>query len=116
MYTVIYELFRSPDVSPEDFVRYWWETHRPIAMSIPNLREYQICPVIEAEGVEGEEVAGFVIFRFDSRADFEQAQESPEFEATAEDAAKFIRHFTRYAFEPRIALEDPGHSGGGEDQ
>ena len=98
MYTVIYPLYRKPELSQEEFVSYWLETHKPIAMKIPNVRSYRICPVTEAEGVEGEEVAGFVIFEFDSKEDFDTAHESPEWDATAADALEnFVRSFTRYA-------------------
>lgn len=105
MYTVIYELYRLPEVSQEQMVEHWFETHKPIAMSIPNVRSYRICPVSEAEGVEGEQVAGFVIFEFDSKADFDAAHDSPEFEATAADAkANMVRHFTRYAVDAHQAI------------
>lgn len=98
MYTVIYELYRKEGLSQADFVSYWHETHKPIAMRIPLVRSYRICPVIEADGVEGEELAGFVIFEFDSKEDFDTAHDSPEFAATAADASgNFVRHFTRYA-------------------
>ena len=105
MYTVIYELYRKPGMSQEEFVSYWHETHKPIAMRIPKVLTYKICPVIEAEGVEGEELAGFVIFEFDSKADFDEAHESPEFAATAADASgNFVRHFTRYAVDAHTAI------------
>ena len=105
MYTVIYPLYRKPELSQEEFVSYWLETHKPIAMKIPNVRSYRICPVTEAEGVEGEEVAGFVIFEFDSKADFDEAHDSPEFAATAADASgNFVRHFTRYAVDVHTAI------------
>jgi uncharacterized protein (TIGR02118 family) len=77
VYTVIYELYRKPELSQEEFVSYWHETHKPIAMRIPNVRSYRICPVTEAEGVEGEQIAGFVIFEFDSKADFDEATTAP---------------------------------------
>lgn len=105
MYTVIYELYRKPELSQEEFVAYWHETHKPIAMRIPNVRSYRICPVTEAEGVEGEQIAGFVIFEFDSKADFDAAHDSPEFAATAADATgNFVRHFTRYAVDVEQAI------------
>lgn len=105
MYTVIYELYRKPELSQEEFVAYWHEVHKPIAVQIPHVRSYKICPVTEAEGVEGEELAGFVIFEFDSKEDFDVAHESPEFEATAADASgNFVRHFTRYAVDVHQAI------------
>lgn len=99
MYSVIYELYRQPHISQEDFVAYWLEKHRPIAMKMPNVRGYRICPVTESDAVEGEPVAGFVMLDFDSREAFEETHESPEYAATAADAETFARHFTRYAIE-----------------
>lgn len=99
MYTLIYELYRKEGMSQEEFVEYWLETHRPIALRMPNLRGYEIWPVSESVDVLGDEVAGFVILRFDSKADFEVTHASEEFAATAADAANFARHFTRYAVE-----------------
>jgi uncharacterized protein (TIGR02118 family) len=98
VYTVIFELYRKEGVSQEEFVSHWHEVHKPIAMQIPLVRSYKICPVTEAVGVEGEEHAGFVIFEFDSKEDFDTAHESPEWDATAADALEnFVRSFTRYA-------------------
>lgn len=99
MYTLIYELYRSQELSQQEFVDYWLTSHRPIAIRMPNLRGYEIWPVEESDDVEGEAVAGFVILRFDSKEDFEQTHASQEFADTAADAAKFARHFTRYAVE-----------------
>jgi uncharacterized protein (TIGR02118 family) len=97
MYTLIYELYRKEGMSQEEFVDYWLNTHRPIAMKMPNLRGYEIWPVEDSAAVLGDEVAGFVILRFDSRADFEETHASEEFAATAADADNFARHYTRYA-------------------
>lgn len=105
MYTVIFELYRKEGVSQEEFVSHWHGTHKPIAMRIPLVRSYKICAVTEADGVEGEEHAGFVIFEFDSKADFDTAHESPEWEATAADALdNFVRSFTRYAVDVEQAI------------
>ena len=105
MYTVIYELYRKEGLSQEEFVTYWHETHKRIAMQIPHVRSYKICPVTEADGVEGEEIAGFVIFEFDSKDDFDVAHDSPEFAATAADASgNFVLHFTRYAVDVTQAI------------
>jgi uncharacterized protein (TIGR02118 family) len=106
VYTVIYELYRKPELTQEEFVSYWLETHKPIAMRIPGVQSYRICPVTEADGVEGEEIAGFVIFEFETEGDFDTAHESPEFAATAADASgNFVRHFSRYAVDVHTAIE-----------
>ena len=105
MYTVIYEVYRKPGLSQEDFEEHWLQTHKPIAMKIPNVRSYKICPVAESEGVEGEAAAGFVIFEFDSKEAFDEAHESPEFAATATDATEnMARHFSRYAVDVHTAI------------
>jgi uncharacterized protein (TIGR02118 family) len=104
MYTVIYEVYRRNGLSQEEMVDYWLGTHRPIALKMPNLRGYEIWPVTGSKGVEGTEVSGFVILRFDSEEDFHETHESPEFAATAEDARNFLRHFTRYEVETHQAL------------
>lgn len=96
MYTACYELYRRPELTQAEFVSYWLDTHKPIAMRMPLVRGYEIWPVSDSEAVEGESVAGFVVLRFDSREDFETCHESPEFAATADDAMNFARHFTRY--------------------
>jgi uncharacterized protein (TIGR02118 family) len=106
VYTVIYELYRRPEISQQEFVSYWLETHRPIAMRMPHLSGYRLCPVTESEGVEGEAVAGFVMLDFESREAFEKTHVSLEFEATAEDAANFARHFTRYAIDVHVAIPE----------
>lgn len=94
---MIYALYRRPELSQQEFVDYWLNVHRPIAMKMPNVRRYEIWPTTEADEVEGEEVAGFVVLGFDSEDDFHATHESKEFAATAADAANFARHFTRYA-------------------
>lgn len=104
MYTVVYELYRRPEISQEEFVSYWLEKHRPIAMRMPNVVGYRLCPVTESDGVEGEAVAGFVMLDFASREAFEQMHASPEYAETAADAATFARHFTRYAIDVHVAI------------
>jgi uncharacterized protein (TIGR02118 family) len=96
MFTVAYTLYRKEDMSREEFVDYWLNVHRPIAMRMPNVRGYEIWPVTDAAEVLGEEIDGFVILRFDSEEDFHRTHESPEYATTAEDARKFTRHFTRH--------------------
>jgi len=100
MYTVVYELYRKPEMSREEFVDYWLNVHRPIAMRMPHVRGYEIWPVTESDDVEGAEVDGFVLLSFDSEEDFDAMHASPEYAETAADARTFARHFTRYAVAP----------------
>lgn len=99
MYTVVYALYRKVGMDRAQFVDYWLNVHRPIAMRMPRVRGYEIWPVTQAADVLGDEIDGFVILRFDSREDFDRTHESPEFADTAADARKFTRHFTRHEVE-----------------
>jgi uncharacterized protein (TIGR02118 family) len=97
VYTVVYELYRNPEMTRDEFVDYWLTVHRPIAVKMPRVKSYEIWPVTDSGAVEGSEVDGFVLLRFDSEGDFEFMHDSPEYAETAADARKFTRHFTRYA-------------------
>jgi uncharacterized protein (TIGR02118 family) len=107
MYTVVYTLYRKQGWSREQFTDYWLNVHKPIALRMPHVRGYEIWPVTETADVLGEEVDGFVILRLDSEDDFHKLHASPEFEATAEDARKFTRHFTRHAVETHEVIAAP---------
>src|SRR5271170_2206697 len=39
-------LYRKPELSHEEFIKYWVEVHAPMANHIPNVRRYVICPVV----------------------------------------------------------------------
>jgi uncharacterized protein (TIGR02118 family) len=100
MHTLIYEVYRDPEWTQERFISHWHEIHRPLALQIPLVRGYRFCPVVEAAAVEGDEVAGFLIFEFDSKEDSETARASPEFAAIGADALdNFALRFTRYEVE-----------------
>ena len=97
LYTVLYALYRQPEIDREAFVDHWMNVHRPIASRMPGLRGYEIWPVTECEDPAGEEIDGLAVLRFDSNEAFERTLASPEFAEASTDARKFIHHFTRYA-------------------
>ena len=43
MVKLIYCIARKPEISVEEFHRYWRETHAPIAARIPGVRRYVQC-------------------------------------------------------------------------
>ena len=43
MVKLIYCITRKPELSVEEFQRYWRETHAPIAARIPGVRRYVQC-------------------------------------------------------------------------
>ncbi|QEC47245.1 EthD family reductase [Baekduia soli] len=99
MFTVIFEIYRRADRTQEQMREHWLGVHKELGMKIPHVVGYRLCPVTEAAGVEGEEIAGFAIFDFDDRAGYEAALQSPEFAETAADAGEFARHFSQYNVE-----------------
>ena len=46
MVKMIYVFTRKPELSVEEFQRYWRETHAPIAARIPGVRRYVQCHVL----------------------------------------------------------------------
>ena len=42
MIKAVFLVYRRPDLSPEQFRRYWVEVHGPLATSIPGVRKYVI--------------------------------------------------------------------------
>lgn len=104
MYTVIFEIYRRPDRTQEQMLEHWLGPHRELGMKIPNITGYRLCPVVEADGVEGEQIAGFAIFEFTDRAGYEASIASPEFAETAADAGEFARHFSAYHVDVNVAV------------
>jgi len=97
MVKAIYVVYRRPELTREEFARYWTEVHAPIAEKLPHIRSYTIHPVTAAMEIEGDKEAdGFAVCVWDSQEDFEKAVASPEMAAAGEDAAHMARHFEVY--------------------
>jgi uncharacterized protein (TIGR02118 family) len=64
-------LTRRPDLSHEEFVRWWIDEHRPRARDLPNLRRL-VFNVVDASPAEGS-VDGVAELWFDTQAAFEAA-------------------------------------------
>lgn len=94
-YTVLFEVERKEGLSDEEFVATWLE-HSKIAAELPRLRGYEILTVNESAETNGRPADGFVLMRFDSKADCEAAFASPEMAASADDSPAFAANFATY--------------------
>ena len=90
MIKAIYLIRRKPEMSREDFHRYWREVHGPIAARIPGMRRYVQCHALpDAPGVT-DEYDGAAEAWFDDLESLGRALASPEYAAAREDEGRFI--------------------------
>ena len=94
MVKLIYCINRLPDMSVEDFQRYWRETHAPIAARIPGVRRYVQCHVLPELYARDNPPPydGAAELWFDDIDALRAATRSPEVEAAREDERNFIDH------------------------
>ena len=86
MIKAIYLIRRRPDLSTEDFHRYWREVHGAIAARIPGMRRYIQCHALD----DGAEYDGAAEAWFDDMDAVRRAVASPEYAAAREDEGRFI--------------------------
>lgn len=93
MVKLIYCISKKPDLSVEEFQRYWRETHGPIAGRIPGLRRYVQCHVVpELYGRQSPAYDGAAELWFDDLGALRTAMQSAETRAALEDEKNFIDH------------------------
>ena len=75
---------------PKEFDRYYFETHVPLAKTIPGLRRFELTegPVLTPAGPS--DIHRIAMLYFDSVEAIRAAFASPEGQATAQDAQKFM--------------------------
>jgi uncharacterized protein (TIGR02118 family) len=99
-------LTRKDDITHEEFVRYWYDVHAPLALAVPGIRRYvqshitdiRSRPDIPDTGVE---VDGIAELWYDDLASFEQAAATPEMKRLTDDGALFIGQIKTYVIEER---------------
>ena len=98
MVKLIYCITRKPELSVEEFQRYWRETHGPIAARIPGLRRYVQCHTLRETyaGDRAPAYDGAAELWFDDMESMQAAFASPEVRTAMEDERHFIDH-TRVA-------------------
>jgi uncharacterized protein (TIGR02118 family) len=94
MIKLIYCITRKPELSVEEFQRYWRETHAPIAARIPGVRRYVQCHTLPElyGGSNAPSYDGAAEVWFDDYQSFTNAVGSAEVKAAREDERNFIDH------------------------
>jgi uncharacterized protein (TIGR02118 family) len=93
MIKLIYCISRRPEMTVEEFQRYWREVHAPIAGAIPGLRRYVQCHVApETYGGRTPSFDGAAELWFDDLDALRTAMRTPETAAALEDEMNFIDH------------------------
>lgn len=88
----LYAIWTVP-ADVDAFERYYLETHVPIAAAIPGLRELTLVRTSDGLGDATENHHRVAELIWDSKADFEAAQDSPEFEAAVADSISMQDRF-----------------------
>jgi uncharacterized protein (TIGR02118 family) len=91
---LIYCISKKPEMSIEEFQRYWREVHAPIAGAIPGVRRYVQSHVVP-ETYGGRNAPGFdgaAELWWDSMDAMRAAMGTPELQAAVEDEKNFIDH------------------------
>jgi uncharacterized protein (TIGR02118 family) len=91
MIKVLAVLYKRPDMSREEFVRYWREVHAPLAEGMEGVRRYVINPTLEAFAMGEPSFGGLAELWFDDAAAARAAFASPVGIATTQDVAKFCQ-------------------------
>lgn len=109
MVKLLYLITRKPELTVEEFQRYWRETHAPIAARIPGLRRYVQChiPTTLYAGDTPPAYDGVAELWFDDFDALRSALASPEVAAAREDERNFIDHRRALAIvtEEHVVLE-----------
>lgn len=105
MVKLIYCISKKPELTVEEFQRYWHETHGPIAGKIPGLRRYVQSHVLpELYGRQTPPFDGAAELWFDDLDAMRAAMQSPEVRAAMEDEKNFIDHSRVASF---VTVEKP---------
>ena len=98
MVKLIYCISKKPDMTVEEFQRYWREVHAPIAAAIPGVRRYVQSHVVPATygGERGPGFDGAAELWWDDMDAMRAAMGTPQVQAALDDEKNFIDH-TRVA-------------------
>jgi uncharacterized protein (TIGR02118 family) len=98
MIKLVYCITKKPQLSDEEFFRYWKNIHGPIGASIPRLRKLVQSHRINIPG-DKHPLAydGIAELWFDTAEDLLAARQSPEWQASTEDESTSIDH-TKVAY------------------
>ena len=88
MFTVVWLVKKRPDLSQEEFTRYWIEDHTPLTAATPRMRAYRCYPMVSHDG-EAPQFDAIAFASFDDEAAWRVAEKSAEFRAAVADAVNF---------------------------
>lgn len=97
-------LKRKEDLSREDFIKWWLEAHKPLALQLPGLKK--MC--INISQNEDAEYDGASELWFDSEADFIGAYATPIGQRVAADSLSMVSRRHRLFVEEVILEPAPG--------
>jgi len=98
MIKLVYCITKRPDLSDEEFFRYWKNIHGPIGARIPRIRKLVQSHRINIPGDPHSPTHdGMAELWFGTAEDLLAARESPEWQASTADEANFIDH-TKVAY------------------
>jgi uncharacterized protein (TIGR02118 family) len=106
MVKLIYCISKKPELSVEEFQRYWRDVHGPIAGRIPGLQRYVQCHVVP-ELYDRPTLPAFdgaAELWFEDLDAMRAAMQSPEVQAALEDEKNFIDHTRVASF---VTIEKP---------
>jgi uncharacterized protein (TIGR02118 family) len=93
MIKLVYCITKRPDLSDEEFFRYWKNIHGPLGARIPGLRKLvQSHRVNIPEDKHQPAYDGMAELWFDNVEDLLAARQSPEWRASTADEASFVDH------------------------
>ncbi|HET7092693.1 MAG TPA: EthD family reductase [Thermomicrobiales bacterium] len=87
MYHVVFLVKKRPDMTQEDFGRYWLGEHTPLTASVAGVRSYRCYPALP--GQDDSPFDGVAVLSFDDKAACDAAMASPAFAAALADAPNF---------------------------
>jgi uncharacterized protein (TIGR02118 family) len=97
MFHVVFLVKKRPDLSQEEFTRYWIDEHTLFTAKTPGLRAYHCFPMTGHPGAPPPFDA-IAYISFDDRAAYDRAMASPEFAAALADAPNFQDTANTHAF------------------
>jgi uncharacterized protein (TIGR02118 family) len=96
MIKLVYCISKLPNLSDEEFHRYWRDVHGPIGSRVPGCRKYVQSHAVQL-GKTRPPYDGCAEMWFDDREAYKKAMRSAELKAALEDEKNFIDH-SRVAF------------------
>ena len=90
MIKLVYCITKKPELSQQEFSRYWKEVHGPLGARIPGLRKLVQSHVLPVDGMRPPDFDGMAELWFDDLESLLEARSSPEWAASTADEDNFV--------------------------